>query len=59
MQSKLGGWGDDLVCISYDVIHELYESSKITRKSKFALKKSWKSTEIVFVSEDIRSPFES
>lgn len=59
MQSKLGGWEDDLVCSSYDVIHELDESSKITRKNKFALKKSWKSSEIVFVSEDIRSACES
>ena len=59
MQSKLGGWGDDLFCSSYDVIRELDESSKITRKNKFALKKSWKCTEMLFVSEDIMSAFES
>lgn len=59
MQSKLWDRGDDWVCSSYDVIHELDESSKRIRKNKFALKKSWEGTEMAFVSEDIRSAFGS
>lgn len=59
MQSKFWDRGDDWVCSSYDVIHELDESSKRIRKNKFALKKIWEGTEMAFVSEDIRSAFGS
>lgn len=48
----------EMIGSNYDVIHKLNESSKRIRKNKFSLKKSWKSAEMIFVSEDISQHLE-